>query len=507
MKAKARSIPAPVGGLNARDAIADMDEKDAVQMGDLFPLANGVMLRRGETSFATFTGNCRTVIPYNGDELFIAVDTTNDLIIDATSGGAISTAVVGGSGPTVQSITSTFFDYAMMGNTTAQFISLVNGADTPLQYNGTTWAASSMSGTGLTVTDLHTVVEYAERLWFAGAGFDIWYLAADAIAGTATRLNLGSLFPRGGRINNMMTMSTDSSSQLADFIAFVSTEGEIVVFTGTDPASADTWARVAHLQVGRPVIRGNRCWCKFGADAVLITTSGLLSLRNAMQLRSDDDRIYLSDKIKKLFNADAVDLKSNFAVDSDDTWQVIHYPEGQKLIVNTAAHPSDLVTKQYVMNTETGAWTLFSTQMRNLAVLGGELYGGSYGEQVLYKVDVEDTVTTETAYCLQAYNYLGSRGAKKYPTMMKPIMSLTDIDTVKLAMIPDFEYGTTPTVVPTASYQATIQDPSTGIYNQWRGVHGDGFAIAPAVLITANNATAEAIWYSTDILYEQGPPL
>ena len=40
------SIPAPLGGWNARDSLANMDPMDAVQMDNFFPTPNDVALRK-----------------------------------------------------------------------------------------------------------------------------------------------------------------------------------------------------------------------------------------------------------------------------------------------------------------------------------------------------------------------------------------------------------------------------------------------------------------------------
>lgn len=177
-RSQSASLPPPIGGLNARDSLANMKPEDAILLDNWFPRTTDVAVRRGFVSHATFTGNCEMVIVYSGltgTKVFVAVDTTNDAIIDATAGGAISTPVVGGAGPTVQALTSPRFDYVNYGTPGGQFLSLVNGANTPLQYDGTTWSASTM--TGVTTSTLFTNAVYAERLWFGAKDtFNVWYL-------------------------------------------------------------------------------------------------------------------------------------------------------------------------------------------------------------------------------------------------------------------------------------------------------------------------------------------
>src|SRR5690606_10246856 len=141
---------------------------------------------------------------------------------------AISSAVVGGGDDTVQALTSARFDYLNFATTGGQYLTVVNGEDAPLQFDGSSWTTASISAEGLVAANLFTVAAYAERLWFAEKDtFNVWYLDAQAISGTPTKLWLGALFKLGGSLSNIVTWSADSGSLLADFIAFVSTEGEV----------------------------------------------------------------------------------------------------------------------------------------------------------------------------------------------------------------------------------------------------------------------------------------
>ena len=508
--AQSHSLPAPIGGLNARDSVANMPEIDAIKLDNWFPSTTSVSLRKGHTSFATFTGDCETVIAYNGasSKVFVAVDTTDNLIIDATTGGAISTAVVGGSGPTVQSLTNVRFDYQNYGTTGGQFLSLVNGADTPLEYDGTTWSASSISGTGLTVTDLHTNAVYAERLWFGGAGFDVWYLPVNVITGTAVRLNLASLFKLGGTLSNIVTWSADTASLLADFIAFVSTEGEVVAFQGTDPSSASTWSRVGHFRVGKPVTTGNRCWTKIGSDAVIITADGLIPLSLAILQGRTNLAPAVSDKIRNSFNSDVSMHGARFG------WQVCLHPEGQKLFVNVPTIENS-TSYQYVMNTQTRMWCTFGKFASAWNAFCFEstkdtLYWGSAG--VLAKADtgLDDAGDSITADAKQSFSYFGQRGRVKEMTLARPILSVDGPISLILGVDVDYQDTTPSSVVPISgnagdAWEVAWDAAWTGaavIYRSWNSVRGVGFAIAPRIKVQADGINLS--WAATDFAYVWG---
>ena len=51
--ARTKSVPAPVGGWNDRDSLANMPEQDAVILKNLWPLPSKVVLRRGYSNYST----------------------------------------------------------------------------------------------------------------------------------------------------------------------------------------------------------------------------------------------------------------------------------------------------------------------------------------------------------------------------------------------------------------------------------------------------------------------
>lgn len=506
--ALSQSLPAPIGGLNARDSVALMPETDAITLDNWFPSTTSVDLRKGYSSHATFTGLCETVLAYNGVArgIFVAIDDgTDHAIIDATSGGAISTAVVGGSGDTVQALTSSRFDYQNFATTGGQFLSVVNGEDTPLQYNGSAWSASTITGSGLTTSDLFTNAVYAERLWFLEVDtFNAWYLPVQSITGTVTKLFLGSLFKLGGALNNVVTWSADTASQLADFIAFVSTEGEVVAFTGTDPASANTWSRVAHFRVGRPVTRGNRCWTKVGAEAVLITADGLIPLSLAVRQDRADVSAAVSDKIRNSFNGDVARHGARYG------WVATLHPAGQKLIVNVPTLESS-TSYQYVMNTQTRAWCRFTAwNAFCFESTRDALYFGGDGLLALADSGLDDNGDSITADAKQAFSYFGQRGRQKQMTMARPILNIDGPVSLVLGIDVDYQDTDPGSVVPIAGnvgdpWEVAWDAAWTGagvVYRSWNSVRGIGTAIAPRVKVQAEGINLS--WSATDWVYQIG---
>ena len=59
------SVPAPLGGWNARDSLAEMNPIDAVEMVNFFPTPTDILMRKGYTQHSGgFTGSADTVMKY-----------------------------------------------------------------------------------------------------------------------------------------------------------------------------------------------------------------------------------------------------------------------------------------------------------------------------------------------------------------------------------------------------------------------------------------------------------
>jgi hypothetical protein len=505
--AQAQSIPSPIGGLNARDSVALMAETDAIVMDNMFPRTTDVVLRDGNEGHASFDGDCESLMAYQGallTKLFAAVfDGSTYSLYDASGGGALSVAVVGGSGDTIQALSGSRFDYVNFGTIGGQFMLAVNAADTGLKYDGVNWASWTL--TGVDTADLFTLGVYAERVW-AGQkdSFNVWYLPVNQITGTAVQLNIASLFKLGGTLSNIVTWSADTASEIADFIAFVSTLGEVVAFSGTDPSDANNWRRVAQFQIGRTVAKGNRGWRKLGSEAILISVDGAVPLSKAVMTNRSDMSNSVTDKIRPLINRDVLNNGARYG------WVLMLHASGSKLLLNVPTSES-VSSYQYVMNTQTGAWCRFTGwNAFCFEVSLDTLYYG--GANVIKKADVgtSDSGDSINADVKQAFSYLGRRGQQKRVTMARAVLNLNG--PINLGLDVNLDYGDSApsSIVPISG---GLGDPwggiwsvawggASAIYRAWNSIRGVGFAIAPRLRVQARGIKLS--WTVTDIVYEAG---
>ncbi len=502
-KSSSTSVPAPIGGLNVRDSVANMPIQDAVVMENWFPSTTSADVRNGYTAWSTFTGLCQGIIVYKGisaTKVFPCVKNGSTYsIFEGTSAGALSTAVVGGGGATVQALTSTRYDHQNFGTTGGEFISAVNGTDVPLQYDGTTWIASTM--TNGTPASFFTVGVYGTRLWYVpNNSRSVYYQQLAAITGATTQYNLGPVLKEGGYINSIITV-TDSANTLADYIVFLTSEGELVAYTG-DPAS--TFTRVAQFRIGRPVCRGNNCWVKWGADALVLCADGVYPIRKAIEANKTDDLLAVSDKIRPLLNGDLI------AHGAKKGWTLKVHPTGAKLVVNVP-YNEDSVSYQYVMNTQTGAWTKFTGWSAFcFEVALDTLWMGMSGKMVKADLGTADGTADISFDCRQAYNYFNTRGRAKHAKLIRPILAADGEYTLGIRI--DTDYATTP-----LTNQRTVGDgggdPWGGVWDvawsgamegslKWYSATGLGHALSFHFNGAVNGT--RFTWSATDFVYEVG---
>lgn len=499
-----KSLPAPVGGWNARDAVSSMPEKDAVQMDDMFPNTTDVMLRKGYSQHATgITGTVETLAAYSSATASAMFASTSSAVYDVSSAGAVGAAVVSAG---ITNGRWQHVNFSVPGG--AQWLYMVNGVDKPLAYNGTTWTAvdavSTPAITGVTTTNLAHVAVFKRRIWFVERNSTkAWYLATDAIGGAATSFDVGPLFTGGGYLMAIGTWTLDAGEGMDDHAVFISSKGQMAVYKGTDPASASTWSLVGVYDVGSPI--GRRCFIKYGGDLLVITRDGVLPLSKALLSSRVNARIAITDKIQSAVATAVADYGSNFG------WQLIQYPNGNMLLLNVPT--STTAFQQYVMNTITGAWCRFTGYAASCWELYNDsIYYGTEGGVNKAWDTYADNGANIVGDVIPAFNYFGNRAQLKRWTMARPIIAADGTPSILLGINTDFDTSApigTPTLNPpvagvwdTSIWDGAIWGGSLQIQKNWQSVFGMGYAASLHMRIASKYYQIR--WQSTDYVYEKG---
>ncbi len=508
------TVPAPTGGWDAISALAQMPADRAVQLDNFIPRPGYIEPRRGSIEWATGMGSStpvETIMAYYGgssadDRMFAVAGTT---IYDATSAGAATPTTV----TTLSSARCEYTNFTNSSNLHYQFV--CNGVDTPNIYNGTTWADTAI--TGVTQSDLVQPCVYNGRLWFTRINSLVpVYLDIGAIAGAAHEFPIGNFAGMGGYLQRIATWSVDTRQTVNDYLAFITSRGQVIVYVGTDPADADAWQLVGVYNIGRPL--GRRCSLKVAGDLAIITIDGVSSMNEALIAdRSTGKRQSITERILGAINQATSTYGDNVG------WQIISYQTESLVILNIPV-TTNVTQMQFVMNALTGAWCRFPTGLNaNVWEIFNDdiFFGGNDG--VLYQWNVGSSDNGENISCVakSAFNYFGDRGHVKRFTMLQPVLTSDGTVTPGTGINVDFgQNGTISTPVPSMGigplWDSAIWD--TAIWpldntNQadWITVSGLGHCASVLTQVTtADNGSDLGVTLqlnSWQIMYERGGPL
>lgn len=355
-------VPPPLGGLNGRDGLSNMPREDAYFMENWFPGNTALLTRKGCSEQAYLGSNqypMESFLPFAGTNssflMFIngkAYWLPNSYFEGGTYSPPHNLAlfVEVKAGLTSGKVTGTMF----ATGAGAQYLIGVNGANAPFSFDGSTYTDLSVTGLsgGISQNGFTNVFAFKGRLyWTHPSLLGFHYTAVNAIQGAASYFDLGQQAVRGGRLQGVASFSHDSGDGMEDFIVFITTKGEYLVYQGTDPSSAANFALVGRYYGSAPF--GRKGWFNFRSDLFFITNEGVISIKDIMA-NGADSATSLTSKLGT-FLSDYNQYKETWG------WMGVQYPKSNMLLINVpkGSTPSAGYV-QFVMNTDTGAWTKFT---------------------------------------------------------------------------------------------------------------------------------------------------
>lgn len=372
-----------------------MDPGDAFVMDNWFPGTATVDTRRGTSTFTTGIGGpCESLEAFSGNGLTRMLAFGNGSVFAITAAGAVGAALATGRNSNIVSTTA-------FSNAGSQFMLGVSGADAPFSYDGTTFASLTITGLTGSQNNLHGIFSFKGRVYLVQADqLGFYYLAVGAIQGAASYFDLAQVAKKGGHLLGISSFSMDSGTGPQDYIVFMTSEGEYIVYAGTDPANAATWALVGRYYAGPPI--GRKGWFSFRSDLYVITQEGITSLS---QIRtngaSGQELDFLSSKL-----GDYLSTHNHHSMVHG--WCAVVYPASSMLIVNVPNTSSTAGAYfQFVMNTNTNSWARFRDQNALCWVIYDScaFYGTAAGTVVKADTGGDDDGYPIKCSVRQAYNY------------------------------------------------------------------------------------------------------
>ena len=301
----------------------------------------------------------------------------------------------------------------------------------------------------------------------------------------------------------MANWTIDNAAGIDDYAAFITSEGEVALYKGTNPSDADAWALVGTFTMGRPI--GYRCACKAGADVLVLTSDGAMPMSKALLTDRSKLSLAATDKISKLISTDVNNSKGMFG------WQTVIYPLGQKLIINVP-DTENVVSHQYVMNTTSQAWTRFTGwNAICFSTFNDNLYFGDSNSVCIADYGQSDDGSNINAFCQQAFSTFGN-GTQKIVRLVQPIIGSDAVISPSVVVNFDFEDKKPSSALAVDGGSGSVWDENDWDDCEWSagnnirktmlGASGVGTYVGVCLSVSVKNI--EFNWMSTNFYYEAG---
>lgn len=501
----------PYGGLDAVSPIDNMDPSYALELVNVFPGAGAPSVRLGYTQFNT-SGTTITSSPLNFcrelplttgvKHLVVANDNTLYKIL---SDGSVSTIT------NATPHTNSIFNSEIFANN----LYLCNGVNTPQVYTGTGNAQNVTFTCTAGLTNLISCAAWKRRLYFVQKNsMSVWAHASVDVPGTAGApkldeiLDINYVMTRGGYLLFAGSYTNQTASTSQDLFFAVSSEGEIVFYSGTGPSD---WSLVAHYYISKPC--GYRSFVRVDADVWIITIDGIVPVSALFQSDAASAISSVSAKINPIISNAAESIP--FSHD----WSGFIWPRGRRVYISVPASSTENYFLVYSLDTK--GWTtfrLFDGQHVNSSCyafdhpfycsLTGIVYQGETG--------AADAITpTSSGQAISfsgrtAFSFYGSRGNYKAFKDIRPLLKVKRGVTLSLGLDTNFQRSsvTTNVTVPTASFTAwgspwgSLWSSEVGYVFDRYAVKGQGHCAAVRFGGAIKNTTLDI--YGFEIRYDMG---
>jgi hypothetical protein len=347
------TLPAPTRGLILNENESFMQPGAAIVLDNWKPTMKGCALRGGHILWSQLPETTPVVsmfqyISGNVQKMF-AGNATNLYDVTATAPTLIKSGQLSGN-----------YCASQMANQGGDYLMAVNEAgDYPLRFDGTTWTtlnSGQITGpVGSSVVAGHNLTyvwKYRGRWFFIEGGtMNAWYLPLNAIQGALSMIPLSGSATKGGKLIAGFSWSIDAGDGIDDKCVFMTDQGELLIFTGSDPSTAANWRQEGRYTTSPPL--GMNAWTPVGGDVMIATVDGIIPISASITKDSSQLELAAITRAIKPMWRNEVALKRNLP------WTMCKWDEYGGLFVTW---PGGQPGNQYcaVVNIATGAWTRFT---------------------------------------------------------------------------------------------------------------------------------------------------
>lgn len=345
------------------------------------------------------------------------------------------------------------------------------------------------------------IFNFKDRLWFIEAGSTrTYYLGVGALWGEAKMFDLSSVLNEGGFISYGTNWTYNAGKDINDYLIFVTTRGEVIVYSGYNPDDATNFTLTGVWYVGATPA-GNQCFTQFGGEVFIMSALGVVpvsklvngGVANEYQVSS----YRIQPQLQNIFNEYQAEFGWAMDMIYNQTFLLLQVP------VNRSG--------QYIffaMNVATGAWATISgmpmncaTQINNTVYFGtpdgrvclgfvgdsdGELLDGTPGRAIIGRYTA-------------GFNNFGNGAYLKTFQLARPVFIATEAPAVGCEVLTQYPFNyphlnPTPEATPSGvfdkdKWNECVWGGGPHTYSAWVGLDGLGYYGALALSFTGPAGT------------------
>lgn len=499
------TLPAPFGGLNVRDSLDTMKPTDAIVLDNYIPMDTKIALRKGYRKYVTTTYSVKTLVEYKrpGDNRFLAI--SNGKLYDISNKNEVKS-----------------YDEIIFNESRCQTVQykdrlfFMSGNDVPKVFMADAEGVEAIADWGFKNENLQSEriisgTVSKQFLWFVEKGtLKVWYSSvAGNIQGDLLSFDLSNVARFGGYLVAVANWTQDGGQGIDDLTVFITSEGEVLIYAGSNPNNADSWALKGSYKMSKPI--GYQCVLPYQGDVIVISEDGYIPLSKALPMESaNSSQVAFSDKIRGLV------LERTALNKNKEGWQSIIYGRGGYAIFNV---PVSNQFEQHVININTGAWCRFvDIRSRCWSLFGDRIYFGGDDGVYLFDEGYSDNGLHIEGHAEQAFSNLGTPSLKKIQ-LINPRTKSSARYALTIYTNMDFEnknvkyqenIGSQGMTKWNEAKWSTLANPigtkwatlRGKIRSQWIANSATGFKASVVFKTKTRGNLIE--WYDTGIRYEQG---
>jgi hypothetical protein len=376
------TFPAPTRGIIQSENEAFMQPGGSVVQDNWVTTMRGVKLRGGFIRWCVLPETTPVISTFEyvfgANQRMFAGNATKLYDVTSPTGAPLAPTLIKGGQ------TSGNYAAAQMATTgNDSWLVVVNDAgNAPLRFNGTVWETADPFATNpitgpvgspvATGHNLTYVWKYRNRLFFIEAGsMNAWYLGIDSVGGLLAKIPLSGAATKGGKLLFGAVFSLDAGDGMDDKCVFVTDQGEVLVFTGTNPADPANWRQEGRFYLSPPL--GMNAHIQIGGDLMIMTVEGIAPLSKVVTTDSGQliEQAMVTRNIKQLWRQTVNDKRLS-------PWTIRKWDEYGGIFVSA---PGGAAGNRYcfVANNATMAWGRFTYDATCFLRRGADMFFGTQG--------------------------------------------------------------------------------------------------------------------------------